>query len=218
MNEWVRLVICYVYWPTTSSIVWPHSPKAQCTNFWCCPLYARMGSLQWKSSASLRGEITWSNQLAEPHWLLLVWLITAASTLLRVSFQFCCLPSRSQRLIIQPAPDVELWFDRKPGSIPWCSLSVFDGTYILLRLTISGGALLILLCWINFPCCLESLPSQESDQMSLRASGRLGIRRHCHLSQCTSIRMSGQAAGAGSTACPEYGEISNTIWVLRCLS
>ena len=124
MNEWVRLVICYVYWPTTSSIVWPHSPKAQCTNFWCCPLYARMGSLQWKSSASLRGEIAWSNQLAEPHWLLLVWLITAASTLLRVSFQFCCLPSRSQRLIIQPAPDVELWFDRKPGSIPWCSLSL----------------------------------------------------------------------------------------------
>lgn len=166
-----------MYIDPTSLILWPHSPKAQCNNFWCCPLDPWMGSLQWKSSASLRGETAWSNQVVEPHWLLLIWLITDASTLLCVSFPFCCLPSRSQRLITQPAPDVELWFDRKPGSISWCSLSVFDGTHILLRLTISSRALLILLCWINFPCCLESLPSQESDQMSLRASGRLGIWR-----------------------------------------
>ena len=176
-----------------------------------------MGRVIAVSSASLGGEIARSSQLAEPHWLLLVWPATATSTLLCLSFPFC-LPSRSQRLTIPPAPDVELWFDRKPGSISWCSLPVFDGTHFLLRLTISSRALLILLCWINFCCCLESLPSQESDQMSLRASGRLGIRRHCHLSQCTSIRMSGQAAGAGSTACPEYREISNTIWALRCLS
>lgn len=165
MSEWVRLFIYYVYWPTTCPIVWPHSPKAQCTNFWCCLLYPWAGSLQWQSSASLGGEIAWSSQLAEPHWLLLVWPATATSTLLCLSFPFC-LPSRSQRLTIPPAPDVELWFDRKPGSISWCSLSVFDGTHFLLRLTISSRALLILLCWINFPCCLESAFSREWPDVS----------------------------------------------------
>lgn len=72
--------------------------------------------------------------------------------------------------------------------------------------------------WNKFPCCFESLPFQKSDQMSLSASGRLGTRRLCHWSQCNSIRMLGQDAGSGSPTCPEFGDFSNTGWVLGHMS
>ena len=107
----------------------------------------------------------------KPHWCLAVLLTIAARTPLYLYFPFWRLPSRPQRLTLQPAPDVESCSDRKIS--PFLGAPCLPLMPMLLRSSTSSMELCIRLLQMNFPWCFQSLPSQKSHQMSLSASGRL---------------------------------------------